>query len=92
MAKKEFSDKLKELKIAVQENKAVFGAEKVLKDLKAKNISKLFLASNTPADLKGDLLHYAKLAGVSWDELELNNEELGIFCKKNFFVSVIGIK
>ena len=33
----------------------------------------------------------SKLAGVEITQLELDNEELGVFCRKNFFISVLGV-
>ena len=91
--KKEISEEIKFLKIKVQENKVVFGVDRVLKNLnKNKNkINKIFLANNCPVQVKGDIIRYAKLAEVSVVELDQSNEELGVICKKNFFVSALGI-
>ncbi len=89
--KKEVSEEVKLLKSKVQDNKAVIGLETVLKQLKCGALSQVFLASNCPAKTKEDILHYANMVKVSIVELKLNNEELGILCKKNFFISVMGI-
>lgn len=83
---------LKELRLHVQDNKAVIGTETVLKELKAGRLAKVFLARNCTSQMKSDLRHYAKLVEVPVIELEYSNEELGIFCKKNFFVAVVGIR
>jgi len=92
-AKKINEADLKELRTKVlNKDDAVLGTERVMKLLKAKKINKIFLASNCPDSVKEDVHYYAKLAEVPVLELEMNNEELGIFCKKNFFVSVIGTK
>ena len=81
----------KSLKAEVLSGKAVIGKESVLKQLKNKKLTKVYLASNCPGQLKSDLEHYAKLAGTKLIALNQDNEELGILCKKNFFVSVLGI-
>ena len=92
MAQKETEDVgLKELKTELQEGKLIIGLERVMKELKAGHLSKVFLAKNSRNDVKGDLTYYTGLSSVPLVELSLDNEELGIFCKKNFFVSVVGI-
>lgn len=75
----------------VQEGKAVLGTDRVLKLLKARKLSSIIIAKNCPAKSKADIEYYAKLAQVPVTQAEQTNEELGIICKKNFFVSVAGI-
>lgn len=75
----------------IQEGKAIVGAERVLKELKAKRLSKVFLSCNCQQKVKDDIYYYAQLASVPVLELGQTNEELGVLCKKNFFVSVAGI-
>ena len=89
--KKEVSEEIKLLKSKVQENKAVIGFETVLKQLKKGKLSQIFLANNCPEKTRGDISHYAKLIDVPLVNLGINNEELGVLCKKNFFISVMGI-
>lgn len=81
---------MKELKAKVQDGKAVIGKELVLKRLQAKSLHKVYVAKNCPKNLRADIGHYAKLINVPLVELELDNEELGLFCKKNFFIAVLG--
>lgn len=89
--KKQVHELLQELKAELQADKAIIGSGKTLKALQMKKLKKVFLASNCPVQLKDDLLYYGKLANVPIVELELDNEELGVVCKKNFFIAVIGI-
>jgi ribosomal protein L30E len=89
--KKELSEDLKLLRDRVKEGKAIVGTERVVKALKTGNLSKVFLVSNTSEDTKETIEHYANLANVSVMVLGLDNEELGVLCKKNFFISVVGI-
>ncbi|MBI2103101.1 ribosomal L7Ae/L30e/S12e/Gadd45 family protein [Candidatus Woesearchaeota archaeon] len=93
MAKEQTLDtELNQLKLEVQNGTIVVGGEVVLKLLKEKGLQKVFLAKNCPQKLRSDVMHYARLAQVPLVELTLTNEELGIFCKKNFFVSVLGTR
>ena len=80
---------MKDLKAKLQDNKVTIGKDKVLKQLREKNLAKVFLANNCPKALKEDVLNFAKMAKVPVVELALNNEELGLFCKKNFFIAVL---
>lgn len=82
---------MKELRLKVQDNKAVIGTDRVMKELKAGHLSKIFLAKNCRNDVKGDIEYYAGLSSVPVVVVDFDNEELGVFCKKNFFVSVLGI-
>jgi len=92
MAKEaELSKELKELKVKLQEDKVVVGTETVLKALKNKALSMIFVAKNCPQKVKEDIHYYAALAKINVVDVEYTNEELGVFCKKNFFVSVLGI-
>ncbi|MBI2662191.1 ribosomal L7Ae/L30e/S12e/Gadd45 family protein [Candidatus Woesearchaeota archaeon] len=86
----ELSKEVKELKEKVQEGKAIIGTERVLKALKKKVLISVYLAKNCPVKSKEDVEYYAKLAKIKVVNVEYTNEELGIFCKKNFFVSVLG--
>ncbi len=90
MATENLEKEMKDLKAKVQDGKAVIGKEQVLKQLRTKSLSKGYLASNCPKDLRADVTHYAQLTKTPVVELEFNNEELGLFCKKNFFIAVLG--
>lgn len=89
--KKEESKEIKELKEKILAKKVILGTEKVLKSLRQGELSKVFLASNSTDKLRQDVEYYTKLAKILVIKLDLNNEDLGILCKKNFFVTVIGI-
>ena len=90
--KKELSKDIQELKELLKTDKGIIGRDKVLKELKSGNLVKIFVASNTPASLIDDLIYYSKLVNVELVNLSQDNEGLGILAKKNFFISVIGVK
>ncbi len=89
--KKEIGEELLRLKEKVQQGKAVIGAERVLKGIRSKKLVEVFVSRNCPQKIREDILLYSDLVGIPVTGLELDNEELGILCKKNFFVSVLGI-
>ncbi|MBS3124319.1 ribosomal L7Ae/L30e/S12e/Gadd45 family protein [Candidatus Woesearchaeota archaeon] len=88
---KSMDESLKLLKEKSQSGKALLGKEEVLRGLRKGLVKKVFLSSNCQPQIKSDILHYSKLAGTEVVELSLNNEELGVLCKKGYFVSVAGI-
>jgi len=91
MAKKDVSEELKELRSKIQDGKVIIGLDRVIKAVKAKKIEKVFVSSNCPQKTVEDLQYYANLAGVEVAKLDFDNEELGVFCRKNFFISVLGV-
>ncbi|MDP3640111.1 MAG: ribosomal L7Ae/L30e/S12e/Gadd45 family protein [Nanoarchaeota archaeon] len=82
---------LSEVRQALVAGNALIGAETVLKQLRSGNLKKVFLAKNCPVRVRADVEQYAQLGSVPVVTLLLNNEELGIICKKNFFVAVLGV-
>ncbi len=91
-SKRDLDAELRDLKLKVQDEKIIVGGERVLKLLQEKDFEKVYLAKNCPAKLRSDVMQYAHLTQTPVVELEQTNEELGIFCKKNFFVSVLGTR
>lgn len=83
---------MEDIKKLVKEKKAFVGTTQTIKGLKAGKISRVLLASNCPADVKGDIKHYAALSGAKVEEMEVPSDEMGILCKKQFKISVVGVK
>jgi len=92
MAKKEISKEVLELKKDLADGKIIVGLKTVLKSLRADGLNRIYLAKNCPLEMKEDIIRYAKLMKVAIKELKIDNEELGVFCKKHFFISVLGVK
>lgn len=85
-------NEVKELQVKVAEKKILFGTDSVIKALRSGGVKKVVVSRNCPAAVKQDLEHYAKLVDVPVAEAEMTNDELGVLCKKNFAISVVGIK
>ena len=90
--KKDISKEILELKKGLEEDTLVIGANDILRGLKGDLLSKIYLASNCPAGMKEDISRYASMAKVPVTMLEIDNEEVGMLCKKHFYISVLGIK
>ena len=85
------NDSIAEIKKYLEEKKLVLGQEEVVKALRNKKLAKVYLASNCPDITKKQMERYGQLANVPIEAVEKSNEELGILCKKPFFVSVLGV-
>jgi ribosomal protein L30E len=63
----------------------------VLKSIRKSLVSKVYLASNCPNELLGDLNRYSKISGFELLDTKIPNDELGTVCKKPFAIAVLGI-
>lgn len=80
-----------EIRKITKSKEAVIGTKEVLKNLKLGRISKLYLTSNCPEDIREKTLHYAKSGKASVFNLDIPNDELGIICKKPYSISVMAL-
>lgn len=89
MAKKKTSDILSEIKKLIEGKKAVLGTKNTLKGLKLGKLSKVYITSNCPANVRKDIEHYSRLAKIPVVEMSYPNDELGVLCKKPYSISVL---
>ena len=87
MKKKE--DSMAVLRKALGKKTLVIGKDLTMKKLAMGKIKRVFIASNCLAAIVEDINHYAGLADIEVIRLEMPNDELGVFCKKPFPISVI---
>ncbi len=91
MANKIDTKETDEIRKALEAGKIIIGTEKTIKELKKDSLAKVFLSMNCPEDVREDLAHYSALVSTEVVELTVNNNELGIVCKKPFAVSILGL-
>jgi len=80
-----------EIRKIIESKKAIIGTDRTLKALRSKNLKSVFLASNAPKNLMVDFEKYSGMSGFKIVKTKFSNEELGVICRKPFFVSVIGV-
>tara|TARA_Y100000310_G_C20625586_1_gene785690 strand:+ start:358 stop:642 length:285 start_codon:yes stop_codon:yes gene_type:complete len=90
--KKEISQEILDLKKELEDNKVILGTKHTLKSLKDGILGKVYLSNNCPKAVRDDVVYNAGLANLPVVILKLDNEEIGSLCKKQFFVSVLGVK
>lgn len=86
----ENNDVIQDLKAEVQVKRAIIGSKRVLQMLKNGALQQVYVAKNCPENTKKEIFKYAGLQQIPVVELDFSNEELGILCKKNYFVAVAG--
>lgn len=74
----------------IEDKKLIIGTEIVIKKLKSGKISKVFLTTNCPKEVKEDIERYSSIAKAEVAQLDIPNDELGIICKKPFSISIVG--
>ena len=89
MAKTE--DLASDLRKKITENKIVIGTQITKKKLLNKKLKKVIFAKNCSEEIRAEFEKYCKLIGTKYEESTLNNEELGILCRKQYPASVLGV-
>jgi len=82
------TDEVKKLAAA---KKVVIGTERVMKMLRAGKISRVFVTSNCPKEVRENLERYASISKADVVQLDIPNDELGVVCKKQFSISIVGV-
>jgi|TARA_B100001971_G_C17994011_1_gene433795 large subunit ribosomal protein L30e len=92
MVKKQVIDKeVKEIKKLLKSKNLIIGTKRTMKYLKLGKISRIYLSSNCKDAVKSDLEYYNKISPVKIIKLKYPNDELGVLCKKPFFISVLSL-
>ncbi|MBS3113157.1 ribosomal L7Ae/L30e/S12e/Gadd45 family protein [Candidatus Woesearchaeota archaeon] len=89
--KNKTNDEISKIKKALEEKRLIIGTERVLKSLKLSRLVEVFITSNSIPEVKDQINHFANLQKVTVTSLSMDNEELGVICKKPFSVNVVGI-
>ena len=71
-------------------DKLVIGTDRVLRLLRAGQLKQVLVANNCATAVREDVTHLAGAAQVT--DLDVTNEELGVYCKKPFHIQLLGIK
>jgi large subunit ribosomal protein L30e len=85
------ADTAAEIRKLLADKRLVLGTERAQKLVRQGKLAKMYLSSNCPPSLKEDLVKYCALAGIECQELPVSNDELGVWCKKPFAISVVGV-
>ena len=79
------------IKSLLDSNRLIYGSSEVAKSIKNNKLEAVIIASNLPDIDKEQFKHYCDIAGIDLFEIEEDNEQLALLCKKPFNISVLGI-
>ena len=82
---------ISEIRNNLKSKRLVLGTSLTLKNIKLGKLSKVFLSSNCPENVRKDVDYYSGIGNCSVENLQIPNDELGVICKKLFSVSVVGL-
>ena len=88
MTKKLTSTEIKKL---IKSKNLVIGNKRTLKNLKLGKVDKVIISSNCPQKDVDNLDYFSGLAKVETIKVPYPNEDLGVICKKPFYISVLSI-
>lgn len=80
---------LQKLKEALKKKEIVYGTEKTIKNLKKGKTKTVFLSSNTPAEVREEIKHYAGISNAEVIELDMPDKEIGLLAKRTHSISVL---
>ena len=81
-----------EIRKLLGSDKLIIGTERTLKLLREGKLKKVMLASNCKQTTVEDVQRYSTQSGTEVVHLDIPNEELGVYCKKPFNISILGIR
>ena len=84
-------DLIAEIKKNLKTKKLLMGARTTLKEMKQDNLAKVLLASNCPKEMQDDVEYYAKMLDFEVIKLDVANDELGVICKRQHTITVLGL-
>ncbi|HLC32422.1 MAG TPA: ribosomal L7Ae/L30e/S12e/Gadd45 family protein [Candidatus Nanoarchaeia archaeon] len=84
-------DDMTEFKKLLAAKKLILGTKETMKKLRAGKIGKIFLASNCDQSVRADIQRVCSLGNVQCVDLSQSNDEIGVLCKKQFAISVVGV-
>ncbi|MBU1204508.1 MAG: ribosomal L7Ae/L30e/S12e/Gadd45 family protein [Nanoarchaeota archaeon] len=88
MVKKQASTDIKK---DLKTRKIIIGTRVVMKNLKLNMLEKIYIASNCSESSKKELEYYSKLLKIPVIKLKQPNDELGVICKKQYSISMLGV-
>jgi len=81
-----------DIQSAVKSDRAVFGYKRTIKNIKTGDAKLIVMANNIPDNMRKEIEHNAKIAGIEMEVFSGSSKELGVTCGKPFPVSAMAIR
>lgn len=85
------ADVLADIRKLLVARRLVIGTKETLAGLRSAALVRVFVAKNCNPRTRETLDYYGRLAGVEIVPVDVPSEELGVVCKKQFAISVLGV-
>lgn len=92
MGKKTSTDSTAEIKNYRKQGRLVFGTRQTTQLLRDRAAEKVYLAVNCPQELRREIEHFGKLSDVPVLTLEILSDDLGLLCRRQHMVLVLGLR
>jgi ribosomal protein L30E len=76
---------------AQKADKLVIGLETTMNALKNDKLEYVFMANNAPQNMIDDVTHNGTVTETLASQVSINAEDLGVVCKKQFRVTIVGV-
>lgn len=86
------TDPAAEIKKFRKQGRLVFGAKQTTQLLRDRAVEKVYLAVNCPQDLRREIEQFGRLSEVPVLTLEMPSDELGVLCRRQHTVLVLGLR
>ena len=80
-----------DLKMELKDASLVLGTNRVVKQLREGNFSKVYIASNVPSNIEDDIAYNAEITETEVEKLNIPNDELGMVFKRPHSVLAVGV-
>ena len=81
-----------EIQSAIKSGKAIFGYRETIKFIKVDSPKIIVIAKNAPENMKNEIEHNAKIAGMKVEVFDGTSKELGVVCGKPFPIAALTTK
>ncbi len=85
-------DPVAEIKSYRKQDRLVFGAKQATQLMRDYSAEKVYLAANCPDGVRREIEQYGRLSDVQVSVLEIASDELGVLCRRQHRVLVLGLR
>lgn len=85
-------DPTAEIKSYRKQDRLVFGAKQTTQLMRDRAAEKVYLAANCPDDVRREIEQYGRLSDVQVSVLEMPSDELGVLCRRQHMILVLGLR
>ncbi len=86
------TDSTIEIKKYRKQGRLVFGTKQTTQLLRDRAVEKVYLAANCPQELKSEIEKFGKLSEVPVLTLDMLSDDLGVLCRRQHTVLVLGLR